>query len=142
MLLRVSPRSVAKLCFGCVLALSCINPTEGCGCSPAPAAAVIYGQVLDPEGVPVADAHVHARAGSVTCEAPFIDAGTAQTSSSGSFRARLTSYQYIGPERCLEAWAEPPLGSSALASPRVRFTVSFRIPASDSTRVDLRLVSP
>lgn len=123
-----------------MLAVSCVDPTGSCACTPLVDQAVMYGRVTDPAGNPVAGATVRAEAGPAGCQAFANEAGQAATDAGGRYRAVLYAW---GPVECLRAFALAPAGGALRGSDTAAVQLRFAHPRDmDSTRVDLVLRAP
>lgn len=132
------PRPVAAA-LALMLAVSCVDPTGSCACTPPVDQAVMYGRVTDPAGKPVASATVRAEAGPAGCQSTN-EAGQAATDAGGRYRAVLYAW---GPVECLRAFALPPAGGALRGSDTAAVQLRFAHPRDmDSTRLDLVLRAP
>jgi hypothetical protein len=132
----MGPR-VVWLATGVVIGIACIDPTDGCGCTPTPATALVTGRVQTTAGAAVAGATVSAyiaREGNCTRqESPD---GTGNTSSDGSYRVGIAALVEIE-STCVLVRVRAPLGSGLEDAADTAITLAFRYaPPVDSARVN------
>lgn len=137
------PRHLAAS-LGAMLFVSCSNPGWVCGCSPAEAAAVVYGRVTDASGAGVGGAEVVAQLGIGPCGSTQVaPLGSVRTTADGRYRMLMSSGLVPRPEDCLRAYARPPQGSALAASDTVPFAARFDYGGVvDSAAVNLVLRAP
>ena len=128
------------LATGGLIGLACIDPTDGCGCTPTPATALVVGRVQTTAGAAVAGATVSAYiARDGNCARQESPDGTGDTRSDGSYRVGIAS----GVETdsiCVLVRVRAPLGSGLADPPDTAITLAFRYAAPvDSARVDTTL---
>lgn len=138
------PRPRPFLLLAIATLVACTSgPTDLCGCSVAPDAAVLYGRVTDAAGAPVQAARIVAQHGAPGCAQPLETLGEVTTGADGGYRAMLFVHsRQPGTGDCLRAVATPPVGT-ALRADTVPFAARFgRGNPLDSVRVDLVLRAP
>jgi hypothetical protein len=138
------PRPRPLLLLAVATLVACTSgPTDLCGCSLPPDAAVLYGRVTDAAGAPVQAARIVAQHGAPGCAQPLETLGEVSTGPDGGYRTLLVVYsRQPRPGDCLRALAAPPAGSP-LRADTVPFAAGFgRGSPLDSARVDLVLRAP
>lgn len=139
-MLPMSAATRRRFLLAGALVLACTNPTEACGCTPAPLVAVLYGQVVDGAGAPIGGALVRAQVAEAGCVLAREDLGSASSTSTGQYRIQLILAAFVELGHCLRATADPPSGTAWLPSTATPFSVSFNMgTVLDSARLDLRL---
>jgi len=130
---------ISALCGAVAALLTCTevpSPVDG----PA-ASVVIYGQILDPTGLPAANLNVVVRALRPTeCQAQMFQPTQSMTDTTGRYRTVFVEW---GTEFtvCIRVHSVPPNGSG-LASDTIDVTpVKMLVPQGDSVRIDLQLQS-
>jgi len=125
------------LVTGGIVALACLDPSDGCGCTPTPATALVVGRVQTATGAAVAGATVSAyiaREGS--CTRQDSPDGTGNTDSEGGYRVGVASPVETVPT-CVLVQVRAPLGSALDDAADTAVTLAFRYAAPvDSARVD------
>jgi hypothetical protein len=118
------------------------GPTPICACDPVTVGlAVLYGEVVDPDGHAVENSRVNAHLiADAPCPAPPSTLGLANfalTGGTGRFRYALA---WSNPTtKCWAVWASPPAASGHAASDTVLVVVNYTSGLSDSTTVRLQL---
>jgi hypothetical protein len=131
------------LAIGGMIGLGCMDPTDGCGCTPTPATALVVGRVQTTAGTTVAGATVSAyiaRGGHCTRqESPD---GTGDTRSDGSYRVSIASPGETE-STCVLVRVRAPLGSGLEDAVDTAVMLTFRYaPPLDSARVNAILRGP
>jgi hypothetical protein len=128
---------------GVLTACDIINgPDELCACSPpVSGSAVLYGEVIDPDGHPVENSRVNAHIiGDAPCPAvpATLQPGLFNTTgAAGQFRYPLG---WTSPTaKCFAVWAAPVSNSGLSASDTVAVVVNYTSSLSDSAFVQLQL---
>ena len=125
------------------IGLACGLPTDGCGCPPTPATAVVFGRVQTAEGAAVTQANVLAYiAQGSECGRREAPDGQGQTGSDGIYAIGIA-----GPSEaestCVLVRVRAPTGSALLDAPDTAITLALRYePPWDSVRVDATLATP
>lgn len=126
------------------IGVACIFPTDGCGCPPVPAIAVLFGRVETPEGAAVEQATVIAYVGQGggECGRHEVPDNQGQTRSDGTYRLDISGLSE-GESTCVLVRVRAPAGSLFLDAPDTAITVALRYaPPVDSARVDVTLRAP
>jgi hypothetical protein len=123
-----------------VLGLACLEPTDGCGCPPTPATAVVFGRVQTTSGAPVAQAPVSAYiALSGNCSRQEFPDGASQTRSDGTYRVGIAAPVETD-STCVLVHVQAPFGSGLSNPTDTIISLAFRYePPWDSARVDATL---
>lgn len=118
-----------------VAVAACLSPTDGCGCPPTPASALIAGTVLDTAGAPVANATVLGYLeGAGGCIARNVSDGLATTDAEGRYRLVLAAASEA-PMGCILVRARAPLASGPAVFVDTVVTLALRyLPPLDSAR--------
>lgn len=118
-----------------VAVAACLSPTDGCGCPPTPASALIAGTVLDTAGTPVANATVLAyieRADG--CIYRNMSDGLTTTDAGGRYRLFLAAPSEAS-AGCIMVRARAPLASGPAGFVDTVVSLALRfLPPLDSTR--------
>ncbi len=119
---------------GAVAIAACLSPTDGCGCPPAPASALIAGTVRDTAGAPVANATVLGYVERADgCIARSVADGLATTDAAGRYRLHLAA-GVEAPSLCVLVRARAPLASGPAVFVDTAVTLALRHrPPLDST---------
>jgi hypothetical protein len=133
---------VVRLGAGALLGLACINPTDGCGCPPTPATALVVGRVQTAAGAAVPQATVLAYiAIGGDCSRRESPDGLGQTRADGSYRVGIAAVLEMS-STCVLVHVRAPFGSELQDAADTTVTLGFRYAAPvDSTRVDATLVA-
>ena len=126
------------------IGVACIFPTDGCGCTPVPAIAVLFGRVETPEGAAVEQAAVFAYIGQGGGECGRHEApdDQGQTQRDGTYRLDIAG-PLEGESTCVLVRVQAPVGSLLLDAPDTAITLALRYaPPVDSARVDATLRAP
>jgi hypothetical protein len=120
-----------------VVGLSCGAPTDGCGCPPAVASAMVFGRLSTTSGAPVEKAMVFAYVANDGGCVRHADAnGVEETAADGSYRVGFVNVNPTDPTCVLIAFRAPN-GSTLRPPPDTTVTLAFRYSAPiDSARVD------
>ena len=130
--------------FACAtIALACGLPTDGCGCPPTPATAVVFGRVQTSAGAAVGQATVFAYiAQGAECGRREAPDGEGQTRSDGTYALGIAG-PFAGESVCVLVRVRAPAGSTLLDRPDTTITLALRYePPWDSVRVDATLAAP
>lgn len=129
--------------LGIAILAACLSPTDGCGCPPAPASAVVSGVVHDSAGLPVAHATVLGYVeGLDGCVARNLTDGLATTDALGRYRLFLAAGPEL-PATCVLVRARSPLASGPVLTRDTQVTLALRYqPPLDSARWDPLLPVP
>lgn len=130
-----------------LVALACLSPTDGCGCTPALGIGIVAGVVTRGDGAPAAGAEVRVEARVRSCalseRSSLVDPPTTHADDAGRYRYQMRT---IVPSdtacvRLVAHAAEQPSGDSAVVDGiRMRLISSYGTRARpESLRVDLRL---
>jgi hypothetical protein len=124
------------------IGLACCLPTDGCGCTPTPATAVLFGRVQTSEGAPVDQAIVFAYIAQGTeCGRRETPEGQGQTGSDGTYRIDIAGL-FAAESTCVLVRVRAPTGSTLLDAPDTAVTLALRFGLpSDSARVDATLAA-
>jgi hypothetical protein len=125
-----------------LVACDITDPNGLCACDPVTTgAAVIYGEVTDPDGHPVENSRVSAHlVGDAPCPSPpsTLQPGVFNTTgAAGQFRYALGWASPI--TKCFALWASPVGGSGFRASDTTLVIVNYTPNLSDSSLVRLQL---
>jgi hypothetical protein len=126
------------------IGVACIFPTDGCGCTPVPAVAILFGRVETSEGAAVEQATVLAYIGQGggECGRHEVPDDQGQTQSNGTYRLDISG-PTEGESTCVLVRVRAPAGSLLLDAPDTAITVALRYaPPVDSARVDATLGAP
>jgi hypothetical protein len=128
------------LLTGGMLGLACVDPTDGCGCPPALASALVVGRVQTTTGAAVARATVSAYlARDGVCARRESPDGVGQTGSDGSYRVGIGSFMEAD-SACVLVRVRAPLGSGLDDAADTVVTLAVRFePPVDSARVNATL---
>jgi hypothetical protein len=120
--------------------MACIDPNDGCGCTPTPATALVVGRVQTTTGAAVAGATVSAYiAREGNCMRQESPDGTGDTRSDGSFRVGIAAFQETD-STCVLVRVRAPLGSGLDDAADTAVTLAFRYAQPvDSARVNATL---
>ena len=131
------------LLAGAVIGLGCGFPTDGCGCPPTPASAMVFGRVQTADGAPVVRAVVLAYiARDGNCAPRESPDGTGQTRGDGTYRVGIAGGDETEPT-CVRVRVRAPFESGLLDAADTTVTLAIRYsPPFDSARVDATLGSP
>jgi hypothetical protein len=133
-------RTSALLLVSGVLGLACGLPTDGCGCPPTPAVAVVYGRVTTTAGDPVPDALVFAYiALEGSCGRRESPDGLDRTRTDGSYSVGVASGTELD-TACVLVRVQAPAALGLVDRPDTSVILSFRYALPyDSVRVDASL---
>lgn len=125
------------------IGLACGLPTDGCGCPPTPATAVVFGRVQTAEGAAVTQANVLAYiAQGSECGRREAPDGQGQTGSDGVYVIGIAWASEVE-STCVLVRVRAPTGSTLLDAPDTAITLALRYePPWDLVRVDATLAAP
>jgi hypothetical protein len=139
--MRVFLRTIAVAAV--LTACDIINgPETLCACDPAViGSAVLYGEVIDPDGHLVENARVNAHLiGDAPCPAVPATLQPGQFNTTGGIGQFRYPLAWSAPvTKCFAVWASPPNGSNLSPSDTVAVVVNYTASLSDSAFVQLQL---